>query len=314
MRAARFHRYGGPEELRVEDVPEPHATAGTVRVRVLAAGVNPIDWKLRRGDLRGVVDPPLPLVPGRDAVGVVDEVGEGVDDVTTGDTVFGSAGLGGLSAEHAVLTAWAPPASTWSVEQAASAGLAMTTAVHALAAVGVLGPGTSAPGPVGRAGGTVLVEGASGSVGAAAVVAAVAAGARVVGTARPENHRVLEEMGAVPVAHGPGLAGRVAAVAPEGVDVVLDAAGADLDQLVALVGDPAHVVTVVDPVAAGRLGALVAGGENDVAALRAAAALGEQGLYRPRVGRTFPLEEAAAAHRLAEGGFPGGKVVLDLRR
>lgn len=310
MKAVRFHRYGGPDELVVEEVPEPTVPAGAVRVRVVAAALNPIDWKLRRGDLRGAVDPELPFVPGRDAVGVVEAVGEGVDPGLVGTTVFGSGGLGGLHAEQAVLTAWAAPSARWSAPEAASAALAATTALHALAAVDVVRPGTLDPGPVAASGGVVLVDGAVGAVGHAAVAFAVAAGATVVGTAREEYHRVLTGLGARAVPYGPGLADRVREAAPDGVAVAVDASGASLGELVSLVGEPQRVVTVTDPAGAQALGAKVAHGENDAPLLEVVARAGDAGVWTPRVWRTWPLAQAAEAYAAAETGGSRGKVVL----
>lgn len=312
MLAAQFHRYGGSEELVLEEVPEPYAGPGEVRVRVLVAAINPIDVKLLHGDLRGAVDPALPFVPGRDAVGVVDEVGDGVEGVRPGDRVFGSGGLGGLHAELAVLSAWAEPSSRWSLAQAASAGLAATTALNALAAVDVVVLGTAEPSRTAREGGVLLVDGAAGAVGSAVVAVAVNAGARVVGTARREHHAVLEGLGAQAVEYGPGLAERVAELAPGGVTAAVDASGASLAELVRIVGDPRRVVTVTDPVGAQQLGARMAGGENDARLLRVAAALGDAGVWLPRVARALPLRDAARAYDLARRSGSAGKVVLEV--
>ena len=105
MRAARFHRYGDPDVLIVEEATEPHAAANSVRIRVQAASVNPIDYLLRSGALREVLPLALPAIPGRDAVGVIDELGEGVSNASVGDLVFGLGGVSDTTAEFAVLTA-----------------------------------------------------------------------------------------------------------------------------------------------------------------------------------------------------------------
>ncbi|GAA3813956.1 NADP-dependent oxidoreductase [Cellulomonas soli] len=300
MRAARFHQFGEPQVLTVEDAPEPHAGPGEIRIRVAAASVNPIDWKLRAGHLEAVYPVPLPAIPGRDASGTVDEVGEGVTDVQVGDTVWGLGGLAATTAELAVLTAWAPVPSTWSLEQAAAAGLATATAAGALDALGDL------------QGRTLLIEGAGGGVGSAGVELAVARGATVIGTASERNHEFLRSLGAVPTTYGPGLADRVAALAPQGVDAAFDTAGSgSLADLVAIVGDAAQVVTVADYTAA-SLGARLVSAENDSTRLRAAAELGKNGAYTPRVERTFPLAEVADAHVYVQGGHTQGKVVVTL--
>jgi len=297
MRAVRFHEYGDPQVLTVEDAPEPHAGPGQVRIRVEASSVNPVDWKIRAGYLHAMMPVTFPATPGSDAAGVVDEVGEGVTDVSVGDAVFGMAQGG--AAELAVLTAWAPVPSTWSTTQAAAAGLVSTTAIAGLDVLGDL------------AGRTVLVEGAAGGVGSAAVEIAVARGATVVGTASEANHDYLRELGAVPVTYGPGLADRVGAVAPQGVDGALDTAGSgSLADLVAIVGDPAKVATVADHNAAALGAVMVQGGTNAAANLALVAELGAAGAYTPRVQATYPLDRAADAHIHVQGGHVQGKVVL----
>ncbi|MBO1751109.1 alcohol dehydrogenase catalytic domain-containing protein [Actinotalea sp. BY-33] len=297
MRAARYHSYGSPDVLVVEDAPEPHAGEGSVRVAVLATSVNPIDVLLRAGQLAQVLPLDLPAVPGRDAVGVVDEVGPGVTGTRVGDLVFGLGGVSDTTAELAVLTAWSTVPEQWSTEQAAAAGLASATAAAALEALGDL------------EGMTVLIEGASGAVGSAAAAFAVAAGATVVGTARERSFAFLESLGALPTTYGPGLAGRVAALVPGGVDAALHTAPSDsLADVVAIVGDASRVVTVVDTLGAARLGATSVNARNDSALLRHAAALGRDGAYAPRVDHVLPLADVVRAHSLAESG--SGKVVI----
>lgn len=299
MRAARFHRYGGPEELVVEEVPDPHPGPGEIRVRVAAVSVNPIDWKLRAGDLQQVLPVPLPAIPGRDAVGLVDEIGAGVQGVAIGDRVFGLTGVTGATADLVVLDAWAHAPDAWSDAQAGGAALASVTAALGLR---VLGP---------LAGRTLLVEGAAGGVGSAAVEIAVAQGATVIGTASERNHEFLRSLGAVPTTYGAGLGERLATLAPQGVDVVLDTASSgSLDDLVALVGDPRLVSTVADHGRGQRLGTHVVNAENDSSVLEAVAELGRQGRYTPRIEQTFPVEEIADAHARAQRGRTRGKLVV----
>lgn len=300
MRAARFHEYGGAEILVVDQVPDPHPGPGEVRVRVAAAGVNPIDWKLRSGALREIFPLDLPGIPGRDAAGVVDEIGDGVQGVSIGDRVFGLGGVTGATAELFVLSAWAHTPAAWNDEQAAGAGLASVTAMRGLDALGPL------------AGRTLLVEGAAGGVGSAAVEIAVARGAAaVIGTAGERNHAFLTSLGAVPTTYGPGLAQRLTALAPHGVDLVLDtAASGSLDDLVAIAGDPKRVATVADHARGQRLGTHVADAVNDSTLLSAAADLGGQGRYTPRIEQTYPLERIADAHAYAERGRTRGKIVV----
>ena len=299
MRAVRFHEFGDPHVLTVEDAPEPHAGPGQIRIRVQAAGVNPVDLKIRAGYLEQFMPTTFPAITGTDATGVVDEIGEGVTGVEPGDRVFG---LGqGTTAEHAVLTAWAPVPGGWSVVQAAAAGLVSATAMASFDAVGDI------------SGRTVLVEGAAGGVGSAAVEIAVARGATVIGTASEVNHDFLRELGATPVTYGDGLAERVAAVAPDGVDAAIDTAGSgSLADIVAIVGDAARVATIAD-FGAGALGVtLVSGNANAAAHLADASRLGANGSYTPRVQTTYPLEKAADAHAHVQGGHTRGKVVIAL--
>ncbi|MFD3685898.1 alcohol dehydrogenase catalytic domain-containing protein [Nocardiopsis sp. NPDC058631] len=299
MRAARFHRYGDPDVLIVEEATEPHAAADSVRIKVQAASVNPIDYLLRAGVLQEMLPLALPAIPGRDAVGVIDEVGEGVSNASVGDLVFGLGGVSDTTAEFAVLTAWSAVPSGWSIEQAAAAGLASATAAGAINALGDL---------TGR---TLLIEGASGAVGSAAAAFALAAGARVIGTARPANHHYLTDIGAVATTYGPGLAERVTALAPEGVHAALQAApSASLPDLVTIVGNPSRVVTVIDREGAARLGVRVVDAENDSALLEQAADLGRRGLYTPRVDHVLPLASIRQAHELAASG--AGKIVATL--
>jgi NADPH:quinone reductase-like Zn-dependent oxidoreductase len=299
MRAVRFHEYGDPQVLTLEDAPEPHAEPGQVRVRVQATSVNAVDWKIRAGYLHEMRPVTFPVIPGSDAAGVVDEVGEGVTDVQVGDAVFGLAQGG--AAELAVLTAWAPVPSGWTPEQAAAAGLVSTTAIAGLDALGDV------------SGKTVLIEGAAGGVGSAAVEIAIARGATLIGTASEVHHDFLRSLGARPVTYGEGLAERVAAVAPNGVDAALDTAGSgSLADLVSIVGDASRVATVADYNAPSLGVAMVMGSANAQANLAVAAGLGAAGAYTPRVQATYPLENAADAQAHVQGGHTQGKAIITL--
>lgn len=138
MRAARYHEYGGTDTLVVEQAPDPLPGPGEIRVRVAAAGVNPVDWKVRNGSVRDFLPVDLPAIPGRDVAGLVDTIGEGVTSVDIGDRVFGLGGVTGATAELAVLSAWAPAPANWSDAEAAAAGLASVTALGGLKALGRL--------------------------------------------------------------------------------------------------------------------------------------------------------------------------------
>jgi NADPH:quinone reductase-like Zn-dependent oxidoreductase len=239
MKAVRFRRFGGPEVLEIVDLPDPHPGPGQVQIAVRAAGVNPSDWKKRQG----LMDPDLPQTLGYEAAGVVDELGEGVADVAVGDRAFGLSEDGAAQAELAVLSYYAPIPPSLDFPDAAALPSAIETATRALDQLGV------------ASGSTLLVNGASGSVGSPAVQLAVARGVRVIGTASPANHDYLRSLGAEPVAYGEGMTGRVRALAPDGVDVALDVAGSGvLPELIELAGDAGHVVTLADFVGAGSMG------------------------------------------------------------
>lgn len=297
MKAARFDRFGGPEVLEITDLPDPHPGPGEIRIAVRAAGVNPSDWKKRRG----LMDPELPQTLGHEAAGVVDELGEGVEDVAVGERVFGLSAEGAAQAELAVLSFYAPIPPSLDFPGAAALPAAIETATRALDQLGV------------ASGGTLLINGASGSVGSAAVQLAVARGARVIGTGGPANHEYLRSLGAEPVAYGEGLAERVRALAPGGVDLALDVAGSGvLPELIALAGGAEHVVTVADFAGAREHGVRFSRGDagRAVHVLGEIGALIEAGRFSLPVARTFPLAEIAEAHRTGEEGRVRGKLVL----
>jgi NADPH:quinone reductase-like Zn-dependent oxidoreductase len=297
VKAARFSRFGGPEVLEIVDLPDPHPGPGQVRIAVRAAGVNPSDWKKRTG----LMDPELPQTMGHEAAGVVDELGEGVADVAVGDRVFGLSAEGAAQAELAVLSDYAPIPPSLNFAGAAALPAAIETATRALDQLGA------------GSGSTLLIDGASGSVGSAAVQLAVVRGARVIGTASPANHDHLRSLGAEPVAYGEGLAGRVRALAPDGVDAALDVAGSGvLPELIELAGGPEHVVTIADFGGAQQHGVRFSRGDagRAVHALAEIGELIESGRFSLPVAQTFPLAEIAEAHRVGEDGHVRGKLVL----
>ncbi|MFI5780664.1 NADP-dependent oxidoreductase [Nocardia sp. NPDC051570] len=297
MKAVRFQRFGGPEVLEIVDLPDPHPGPGRIRIAVRAAGVNPSDWKKRTG----LMDKELPQTLGYEAAGIVDELGAGVTDVAVGDRVFGFSVEGPAQAELAVLSYYAPIPPSLDFAHAAALPAAVETATRALDQLGV------------RNGSTLLVNGASGSVGAAAVQLAVLRGARVIGTASRANHEYLRTLGAEPVAYGEGFAGRVRALAPDGVDVALDIAGSGvLPDLIDLAGGVGHVITIADFDGAREYGVRFSSGDSG-RALHALGEIGkliESGHFTLPVAQTFPLAEVAEAHRVSETGHVRGKLVL----
>jgi len=296
MKAVQFSEYGDPDVLRVADVDEPHAGPGQIRIAVRAADINPIDWKKRSG----MMSLDLPHVPGYDAAGIVDEVGEGVEGVATGDAVFGftTGGQGGY-AEYAVLEQgrWAAKPPELSFEEAAAYPVAVETAARVL---DILGDGE-----------TIVVNGATGGVGTAAVQFARERGLRVIGTASERNHDALRALGAEPTTYGEGLADRVRALG--GADLAFDVAGfGAVPELIEITGSPDKVVTIAQ-YDAGELGVHVSGGgssdPNADYALADAAELAAAGKFSLPV-TTFPLADAAEAHRQSQDGHVRGKLVL----
>jgi len=300
MRAVTFTDYGGPEVLHVAEAEEPHAGPGQIRIAVRASGVNPIDWKARSGMLREVMPVEFPVIDGYEAAGVVDEVGEGVTGVSAGDEVFGFA-VAGAAAEYAVLDDFARKPAQISFEEAAGLPVAVETSVRVFNVLGGL-----------REGQTIVINGAAGGVGTAAVQLARARGARVIGTASEGNHEFLRSLGAEPTTYGEGMAERIRALAPHGVDLALDTAGQGaIPDLIELTGDPANVAAIAD-FSAAALGAKVTGAGDGRApgALQEAAALIEKGEFSLPVAEAFPFDRAGDAHRASEAGHVRGKLVL----
>jgi NADPH:quinone reductase-like Zn-dependent oxidoreductase len=299
MRAVVYDEYGGPEVLHVAEADEPHAGPGQVRIAVRAAGVNPFDFKQRSGAVREFIPLELPAIDGREAAGVVDEVGEGAS-AAVGDEVLGFA-VGGADAELAILDDFVakPAAASW--EEAAGLPVAAETSARVFNVLGGLGAGQ-----------TIVINGAAGGVGAVAVQLAVARGARVIGTASERNHDFLRSLGAEPTTYGEGMADRIRALAPEGVDLAFDTAGRDgIPDLIEATGDPSRVATIAGFQDA-ELGIKVTGGSEGRAleGLTEATALIEAGRLEVPIERAFTFAEAPDAHRLSEEGHVRGKLVL----
>jgi NADPH:quinone reductase-like Zn-dependent oxidoreductase len=297
MKALQFTEYGDPEVLKVAEAPEPHAGPGQIRIVVKAAGVNPMDWKIRSGMLAGGKPLDAPSYVGFDAAGVVDEVGEGVTGVAVGDDVFGRGS--NTQAEYAVLDAWAPkpPEIDWAV--AGAVGVVGETAERVLRLLDV------------KAGETLFIDGGAGGVGAVAAQIAIARGARVIASASQDNQDYLREIGATPVLYGKGLVDRVRAVGAK-IDAVLDVAGkSPIEDLISLAPEPSQVVSIAN-FGAASAGARVTGGSADSQPMKAmaeAAELLKQNKVVIKI-QTFPLERAAEAHRISEAGHVRGKLVL----
>ncbi|MBB2939357.1 NADPH:quinone reductase-like Zn-dependent oxidoreductase [Amycolatopsis bartoniae] len=292
MKRVSFAEFGGPEVLRLVEVEEPHAGPGQVRIAVRAAGVNPVDWRIREGQFQPME---LPAGIGLDAAGVVDEVGDGVDGIAVGDAVFGEGSS--TYAEFAVLTAWARMPGGLTFEEAAGYPSVVETALRILREVGV------------ESGQTLLVNGASGGVGSAVLQIARERGITVIGTAGAANQDYLRGLGALATTYGEGWVERVRQLGH--VDAALDLAGSGvLRELVELTGDAGKVLTTADRGAedAGVRFSGVAGSVPD--ALADAARLISQGKLHIPVEKSYALADAAAAHVDSQAGHTRGRRVI----
>ncbi|MGW1598195.1 NADP-dependent oxidoreductase [Streptomyces sp. NPDC002343] len=295
MKKVSFAEFGGPEVLRLIDAEEPHAGPGQVRIAVRAAGVNPVDWRIREGQVLGAHPTELPSGVGLDAAGVVDEVGAGVGGVAVGDRVFGEGAS--TYAEFAVLSAWARMPEGLTFEEAAGYPSVVETALRVIREVGV------------RPGQTLLVSGASGGVGSAVLQIARDRGIKVIGTAGAANQDYLRSLGALATTYGEGWAERVRALGR--VDAALDLAGSGvIRRLVELTGDARKVISIAD-LDAPRFGVRFSGVAGSVPeALAEAVGLISRGRLRIPVEKSYPLAEAAAAHADSQAGHTRGRRVL----
>ncbi len=301
MYAVVFEEFGGPEVLTVREVPAPQAEAGQVRIKVQAAGVNPLDYKIRRGYIQGMYDVTFPATPGLEVAGVVDQAGEGAT-FAVGDEVVGWSASGSY-AEYAIAgnVTRKPAGVSW--EQAVGLPVAGETAQRVLDLLGA------------KSGETILIHGAAGAVGSIATQLAVAAGLTVIGTASPRNHDFVRSLGATPVEYGDGLVDRVRAAAPQGIDAAFDTAGqGGLKESVELLGGTDRIVTIAD-FGAGELGVEISAGgsgspEEKRAGLDAQLVLVAEGKLSVRIADTFSLADAAKAQEISEGGHAQGKLVV----
>lgn len=303
--------YGGPEVLSLIEAEVPAPGPGEVSLRANAIGVNPIDYKLYSGAF-GDDPSALPRPVGNELAGVVTAVGSDAEGpagpLSVGDKVIAFPAPGAYATEVTVPASSCIPKPEELSWEAAS-GLLLTggTAVHALTVTGV------------TEGDTVLVHGASGGVGLLAVQIAVAMGARVLGTASDHRQELVARYGATPLLYGAGLEDRVHQAAPDGVDAVIDTAGTKeaVDVSLDLVPDRRRIVSIV-AFDRGDTGIKLIGGapnadpgtEIRANAWRQLTDLARQGELEVVIARTYPLAEAAEAHRHLAEGHPGGKVVL----
>lgn len=303
MQAMSYARYGGTEVLAQTQRPTPKVSPGAVLIRVKAAGVNPVDWKIMSGGLDGLMDVNFPVIPGWDVAGVVEAVGFDTPDFKVGDEVYSygrrDTVQGGTFAElvalPAAIVAHKPGSLSW--EQAAALPLTGLTAQRTVDALGPLD------------GRTLLIHNGSGSVGRTAIQLAAGAGARVIATGSAKNHARLRELGAEPVEYGAGLQDRVRALAPDGVDAVADFAGGVLEDTLALLKDGGRQASIADWTVADHGGRYI-WVRPDASELERLSALVEAGTLNVDVAQTFPMQEAAQAFESSMSGHGSGKIVL----
>ncbi len=318
MKAIRVHEFGGPEVMQLEEVPDLTPAAGEVVVRVRAIGVNPADSYIRSGQYPA--KPPLPYTPGSDAAGVVDSVGKVVTRVRPGDSVYVAGTMSGAYAQQALCSESQvhrlPSHITF--EQGAAVGIPYATAYRALFQRAVARPGE-----------TVLVHGATGGVGIAAVQLSRAAGLRVIATGGTESGRAnVVEQGAHHVLdhHAANYLEEITELTRgNGVDVVLEMlANVNLAKDLGILARRGRVVVIgsrgtieIDPRATMTRDTSILGmslmntTEEERASIHSALVAGlENGTLRPIVGREMPLADAARAHGAVMEPGAYGKIVL----
>lgn len=299
-RIAQFSEFGPPSAISVVEVDPPEPPAGKVRIRVRAAAINPFDTKVRNGSTQRQDQPAkLPGRLGREVAGVVDALGDGVDDLAVGDEVFGivaGVGLAELVITNPANLAKRPPELPWEVAGGLSlAGLTAWEAFHAV-------PVTAAD--------TVLVSAAAGGVGTIVAQLAVLAGATVIGTASESNHDYLRSIGVIPLAYGPFLADRVREVAPRRITAVFDQHGAETIQAGIDLGvDRSRINTTAGNAAAFDVQG-VGRGPINTETLTTLADLVVSGRLVVPIEATYPLDDVVEAFERLEAGHLRGKIVI----
>lgn len=303
MKAITYSEYGNPDVLELTEQPMPKVGPGMVLVKVKAASVNPVDWKIMAGYLDSFMDLQFPAIPGWDVAGVVEAVGIDAPRFKAGDEVISYARKdyvhGGSFAEYIALPerllARKPSSLGW--HESAGLPLAGLTAFQVLNRLAL------------TSGETVLIHGGSGGVGSLGIQIAAARGSQVIATASEKNHDFLRSLGAEPVAYGDGLADRVRALRPEGVDVVADFAGGNLEATLEVLATNGRHASIADSEVEAHGGTWM--WVNPVGAeLQELADLVDEHKIRVEVARVLPLAEAADAFRLNMEGHTRGKIVV----
>ncbi|WP_170156126.1 NADP-dependent oxidoreductase [Umezawaea tangerina] len=295
-------RYGGFDAVEYREVGEPVPGPGEIRVRVAYVAVNAIEWKILAGSVAELLPQTFPVVLGNEVSGVVDHVGDGEHDLRVGDRVTGFV-RGGGDAEYVLTTpdrvAVVPDG--LSLRRAATIPQGVETARRAIRELGV------------EDGETVLVNGAAGSIGSAAVQLLVDRGVVVIGTARPDNHEYLRGLGAIPIEYGTRLLDQLAAAAPKGVDRALDCGSRGFVRQILPVVPADRVITVAD-FEAQALGVPITMGagphELYADSFRDVLPLAARGRFATEIAAEFPLSELTAAWKMNEDGHFRGKIVV----
>ncbi len=302
-RAVRFDRYGDREVLYIADVEVPSPAAGEVLVEVRAAGINPGEIAIREGALHEMFPATFPSGEGSDLAGVVSALGEGIEEFSVGEEVLGWSWRRSSHAEYVTVPVTqliAKPAGlSWEV-----AGSLYVVACTAYAAVRAVAA---------QQGETVAVSAAAGGVGTVVVQLLALRDVRVLAIASPANHAWLSAHGATPVAYGEGLAERLTAAAPNGIDAFIDLFGPDYVQLAADLGiEPQRIETIISRQKAQELGAKVegSGDASSTEVLSEMAGLVASGQIEIPIAACFPLEQVREAFAELEQRHTHGKIVL----
>ncbi len=302
MKAYGFTEYGGPETQDWLELATPTPLGHELLVEVRAAGVNPVDWKIRAGYMRDFIPLDLPAAMGREVSGVVRAVGTDVDGFAVGDEVFGAvASTSGGYAEYAIVPAAgaAKKPAKLSFAEAAVLPVAATTAYDGIAQLKI------------AAGQTLLVNGIGGGVGVAAAQIARDLGITVIGVGSERHRQLAESLDAILITYGAGVAERVREVLPDGVDAILDLVGAEaLEAVAPTVKDAASIVSAADPVTAEKVGGRYLEHQSPADVLKAVALMVEEGKLDPHITDTVDFDKVAEAIAAVESGHTRGKLVV----
>ena len=304
MRAYGFGRYGDSSVQEFLELDEPVPMAGELLVEVRAAGVNPADWKIREGYMQEVQPLDFPAVLGSEVSGVVRGAGRDTEGFAAGDEVLGTVAPGsGGYAEYALIPVSAASHKPVHVSftDAATLPVAGATAYDGVHQLGL------------KQGQTLLINGASGGVGVAAAQIARNLGLSVVGTASEASRLLVESVGAIFIPYGDGVADRVRAILPSGVDAVLDLAGGDgLRAVAPLLGDRDKLISAADPGTAAELGGHAIERDRTSHVLDLVADLVAGQKLTPHVEDVLSLDDAPQALAAVEHGHARGKVVIQV--